>query len=96
MRTLYILRKKLKFKGVEKTILISSVKKIGYISGAYVLSEFRGKGVMKSLEKIILDYFKQCGLKYIEVNFLSTNLIAKKSWEGLGYKTFREQARKEI
>lgn len=71
-------------------------KKIGYISGAYVLSEFRGKGVMKSLEKIILDYFKQCGLKYIEVNFLSTNLIAKKSWEGLGYKTFREQARKEI
>lgn len=75
---------------------ISSVKKIGYISGAYVLPEFRGKGIMKSLEKMVLDYFKQSGLKYAEVNFLSNNLIAKKSWEGLGYKTFREQARKEI
>jgi len=75
---------------------ISTVKKIGYISGAYVLPEFRGKGIMKLLEILAIDFFKQSGLKYVEVNFLSRNIIANKSWKSMGYKTFREQARKEI
>lgn len=75
---------------------ISRVKKIGYISGAYVLPEFRGEGIMKLLEKLAIDSFKQSGLKYVEVNFLSKNIIANKSWKSMGYNTFREQARKEI
>lgn len=75
---------------------ISSVNKIGYISGAFVLPEYRGIGVMKRLEGLITEYFKECGIKYAEVNFISQNLIAKKSWEGLGYHTFREQARKQL
>jgi ribosomal protein S18 acetylase RimI-like enzyme len=75
---------------------ISSVNKIGYISGAFVLPDFRGKKVMSSLEKLIVDYFKQRGLKFTELNFLTKNSLAKKTWESMGYKTFREQARKEI
>jgi len=75
---------------------ISSVKKIGYISGAYVLPEFRGKRLMKSLEILLSDFFRQCGLNHVETNFLSRNVLAKKTWESMGYRTFREQARKEI
>ena len=75
---------------------VSSTKKIGYISGAYVSPEYRGKGVMKKLDGTIIEYFRSCGLKYIELNFISNNIPAKKSWNSLGYRTFREQARKSI
>jgi len=75
---------------------ISSIRKVGYISGAYVLPEFRGKGVMRTLESEMVMFFQALGLKYAELNFLSRNHIARKSWEALGYEVFREQARKKI
>lgn len=75
---------------------ISSVKKVGYISGVYLLPEFRGQGIMKKMEKLALNYFKSNALEFIELNFISKNSLARKSWECLGYKTFREQMRKRI
>lgn len=75
---------------------ISSVKKVGYISGAYLLPEFRGQGIMKKMEKLAINYFKSTGLEFVELNFISKNSLAQKSWECLGYKTFREQMRKRI
>lgn len=75
---------------------ISTIKKVGYISGAYILDEYRGMGVMKNLEKLILEFFKNRGLDYVEVCFISKNQIARKCWDKLGYVVFREQARKKI
>lgn len=75
---------------------ISSINKVGYISAAYVMPDYRGMKIMTELEKRITDYFKQCGLMYIEVNFIANNMLAKNTWKGLGYTTFREQARKKI
>lgn len=75
---------------------ISSIKKIGYISAAYVIPEYRNKGVMKELENRMINFFKESGIKYCEVNFLTYNAVAKTSWSAMGYQTFREQARKEI
>lgn len=75
---------------------ISSIKRVGYIAGAYVLPEYRGHGIMKKLEQLATEFFKACGVSYSELHFISANELAKKSWESLGYKTFREQARKKI
>lgn len=75
---------------------ISSINKVGYITGAFVLTEYRGEGIMKKLEMQIMEFFKNHGINYVEVNFISNNLPAKRCWNGLGYKTFREQARKKI
>lgn len=75
---------------------ISNIKKVGYISGAYVLPEFRGKGIMKKMETLAIDFFRSNGLKFIELNFLTKNTIAEKTWKSLGYITFREQMRKII
>ncbi len=83
-------------KTVQCHLPISSIKEVGYISGAYVLPPFRGKGIMKNLEKMLVEFFRDCGLKYLELHFIPKNLSAKKSWEALGYRTFREQARKKI
>lgn len=75
---------------------VSSVKSVGYISAAYVLPEYRGKGITKRLESLASGFFKGFRLKYIELNFLSGNAVAKSAWQALGYTTFREQARKKI
>ncbi len=75
---------------------ISSIQKVGYISGAYTNPSFRGNGIMKKLENCIIDFFQQNGIVYVEVNFITENKIAKNCWEGLGYKTFRQQARKKL
>ena len=75
---------------------ISTVEKIGYISGAYVLPDYRKKGIMKELESLISGYFIENKLEFVEVNFLLKNVVAKNSWEKLGYEIFREQARKKL
>ncbi len=75
---------------------ISSIKEVGYIAGAYVVEKYRGQGIMKNLEEQAVEFFINNGLKYVEVNFITNNVIAKESWKGMGYCTFREQARKFI
>lgn len=74
----------------------SVVKKIGYIFGAYTRPEYRRQGVMAKLEKILTDFFRSHKINYIELNFLSGNSLARKSWEAMGYRVFREQMRKNI
>lgn len=80
----------------ENFLPISKVKEVGYISGAYVLPEYRKQGIMKKLESMLLEYFKEQGLTYIELNVITNNFIGKSSWESLGFKTFREQMLKKI
>jgi len=46
---------------------------------------------MKELERMLGEYCKKHGLAYVELNVMANNTIGKKSWEALGYKTFREQ-----
>ncbi|WP_366923092.1 GNAT family N-acetyltransferase [Metallumcola ferriviriculae] len=71
-------------------------QKVGYLSGAFVLPGFRGMGIMKRLEYLLVSYFQDNGLKFVELNVLSRNLLGKRSWEKLGYEIFREQMRKKI
>ncbi|MGQ9844170.1 MAG: GNAT family N-acetyltransferase [Spirochaetota bacterium] len=75
---------------------LSTIKKVGYISAAYVLPNYRNKGVMKKLESLVIEYYKTQELSYVELNVITNNFIGKRSWESLGYKTFREQMRKGI
>ncbi len=74
----------------------SPVKKIGYISGAYVTPSSRGKGVLRELEKRMQIFFQGLTLEYVELNALTKNFAGKRSWEKLGYTTFREQMRKKL
>lgn len=75
---------------------ISKIPKVGYVAGAYVLPEYRGKGIMTNLEQMLINFFKQNDISHVELNVISKNLLAKRSWESLGYITFREQMRKKI
>ena len=80
----------------ENFLSISKVKEVGYVNGAYVLPKYRKQGIMKKLERMLMEYFKNYDLAYVELNVITNNIIGKNSWELLGYKTFREQMRKRI
>lgn len=75
---------------------ISTIGKIGYISGAFVLEEYRKQGIMKKLETAISAFFKEKQVSYVELNVLTQNSAGKQSWEHLGFETFREQMRKRL
>jgi ribosomal protein S18 acetylase RimI-like enzyme len=75
---------------------VSSVKKIGYISAAYVMETKRQKGCMKALVREIETFFRGKGIRWMELHVLSMNRSGKAAWEKLGFRTFREQMRKEI
>ena len=69
----------------------------GYISGVYVEENTRKKGITKQLENYITEnFFRKHNATYIELHCLTSNVVAKKMWKSLGYRTFREQLRKKI
>jgi len=74
----------------------SPIKEVGYISGAYVIPEFRRRGIMRTLEEKLIEVFMDKGINCVELFMLSANKSAGKTWETLGYSTFRESMRKLI
>ena len=40
------------------------------------------------------EFFRSISIKYVEVCYLPENDGAKEAWNAMGYKCFREQARK--
>ena len=81
---------------IECFLAVSSIEKIGYIEGAYVKDNYRGRGIMSQLEMKMMDYFRSLGVEYCELCIISKNQMGRDCWEHLGYKTFREQMRKRI
>jgi GNAT superfamily N-acetyltransferase len=68
----------------------------GYVAGGYVVPEHRQHGLMKTLESMLMRFFDEHGVQQVELNVLAGSSAGKKSWEALGYRTFREQMRKTI
>jgi ribosomal protein S18 acetylase RimI-like enzyme len=71
-------------------------KRIGLLAEAYIQPAYRGKGLMKKMEAMLLEFFKQNNVSYVELMVLSSNELGKKTWTALGYQTFREYMRKKL
>lgn len=61
---------------------------ICFLNDVYVVPEFRGKGIGKSLTTECLSKMKAKGFKTVRLNVLPENKIAIKLYEKLGFKTF--------
>lgn len=77
-------------------LIVSSVREIGYIEGAYVKEGYRKRGILKRLESMITTYCKERGLRWVELFTLADNQMANESWSRLGYGNFRLQWRKDL
>jgi ribosomal protein S18 acetylase RimI-like enzyme len=70
--------------GTISSKLLSS--KRGFITDAYVEPDSRRKGILRKLEKYVLDEFNNQGVRIVELNVRSNNKEGRSAWNALGYK----------
>lgn len=73
-----------------------TIKHVGLIEMCWVETAYRHKGIARKLSQGIEAWFKEKNIKYVDLNYLVGNSEAEASWDKLGYKPFRVNARKEL
>jgi len=71
-------------------------RRMGHIMSAYVLPEYRGKGIVREGVKKIFDYFKSENVHLVELTVDTKNMEGVLAWERLGFKEERKRMRTKI
>ena len=66
------------------------------LDGLYVEKEYRNKGIGKSLLKEAISRIKNMNVKYVDINVMYNNIIAKHIYEKLGFVGYEIKMRKSI
>lgn len=69
---------------------------LAVIDALYVEKKFRNKGLATKLLKYALAWIKDKKCQFVEVSVIVANTEAKKLYEKIGFKTFKETKRMEI
>jgi diamine N-acetyltransferase len=69
---------------------------IGHIADAFLLPDFRGKGIAKEAILKIIDWFKEKGIKFADLNVDSRNVEGIRAWESLGFKDYMKKMRLDL
>ncbi len=76
---------------------VFKLKKIGFLEQMYVAEKYQRKGVGAALLKAAFAWFKEKGMKRVELYFLPGNPKGSNFWvKKSGFKTFRHAAYREI
>ena len=66
------------------------------LDGLYVEEEYRNKGIGNSLLKEAISRIKNMNVKYVDINVMYNNIIAKHIYEKLGFVGYEIKMRKSI
>ena len=66
------------------------------LDGLYVEKEYRNKGIGNSLLKEAISRIKNMNVKYVDINVMYNNIIAKHIYEKLGFVGYEIRMRKSI
>lgn len=66
------------------------------LDGLYVEKEYRNKGIGKSLLTEAISRIKSMNVKYVDINVMYNNIIAKHIYEKLGFVGYEIKMRKSI
>ena len=66
------------------------------LDGLYVEKEYRNKGIGNSLLKEAISRIKNMNVKYVDINVMYNNIIAKHIYEKLGFVEYEIKMRKSI
>lgn len=66
------------------------------LDGLYVEKEYRNKGIGKSLLTEAISRIKNMNVKYVDINVMYNNIIAKHIYEKLGFVGYEIRMRKSI
>lgn len=70
---------------IETRPPIYVLNKIGYLSNIYVVPAHRRQGIGAKLNSALCDWFRNQGLKYVELTVDSRAKESVNSWIGMGY-----------
>lgn len=84
------------FGWIGKSDYHTRIKKWGYLSSIYVLSEYRKKGVGKALTKKLVEWFGKKKMKYVNLWAFWQNDSGRKFWESLGFDEYGIFMKKKI
>ena len=73
-----------------------SEKMVGHISNGFVLERYRGKGIAKGAIAMILNWFREQGVKVAELSVDSRNGQGVRAWEGLGFKEYMKKMKMNL
>jgi ribosomal protein S18 acetylase RimI-like enzyme len=73
-----------------------SEKTLGHIGSAFILPEYRRKGIAKLMFQEIVNWFKEKGAKMVDLSVDGRNLEGLRVWEGLGFKEYAKKMKMEI
>ena len=66
------------------------------LDGLYVEKEYRNKGIGKSLLTEAISRIKNMNIKYVDINVMYNNIIAKHIYEKLGFVGYEIKMRKSV
>ena len=76
---------------VEKALPVHKMKEHGYISDLYIEESERGKGIGGTLARRALDFFREKGLKAVQITVAVKNEKAEEFWRKLGFADFTKR-----
>jgi GNAT superfamily N-acetyltransferase len=65
---------------------VYALREIGCIDDMMVAEQFRRRGVGKLFLDVLLSWFREKGIKYIELSVHIDNMVGRNAWEKYGFK----------
>lgn len=81
---------------IESRAPIYKLRTIGYVSNMYILPLFRGKGIGSKLHHTLLQWFKEKGVAYIELNVDARASPIIATWQHFGYTEVGKRMRRIV
>ena len=72
---------------IKKNDKVFKIKEYGYLNSATILKKYRRRGIAKKLYLVAAKFLKDSGIKYIKTNVYTSNKLALKAWQKIGFKT---------
>lgn len=81
---------------IEERPPVFKEEKRGWVDSAYVLENYRGKGIGRKLTEKALELLKNKGIKHVELTVDSKNELGYKVWKSLGFETWQIIMKKSV
>lgn len=66
------------------------------LDGLYVLEDYRNQGIGKSLINEAINRCKKINIKYVDINVIEKNEVAKNIYKNLDFNSFEVKLRREL
>ena len=85
------------FQSIAENIIIRKINEnLCLLDGLYVLEEYRNQKIASSLLNEAIDRCKKLNVKYIDINVMEKNELAKRIYKKLDFTEYEVKLRKNI